>query len=242
MKEKTMKRITALLLALFSIGIIRAQNVNPFPRTIQVNGSAEMEIIPDEIYVQVTFKEYDKKGSGKVDIDKIRSGFLSAYRSLGMPDSLISVLSYDGNNGDLWYRKKKKKEELYNSISYQIKFANTAKMDELVNKLDDDATQVFRVIKTGHSKLEEFRKQLKIQAVKSAKEKADYLGAAINEKIGQAVNIEEPNEFYYPFQNNYAANYKMVDMAAREVADAGPAVDFQKLKLRYEVKVVFALN
>jgi len=237
-----MKRITALLLACFSIGIVQAQNASPFPRTIQVNGSAEMEIVPDEIYVQVTLKEYDKKGTGKIDIDKIKSGFLSAYKSLGMPDSLISILSYDGNNGDIWYRKKKKKEELYNSISYQIKFSNAAKMDELVDKLDDEATQMFRVIRTSHSKLEEFRKQLKMQAVKAAKEKADYLAASIEEKIGQAVTIEEPNEFYYPFQNNYASNYKVSEMAARDVADAGPAVDFKKLKLRYEVKVVFALK
>jgi len=236
-----MKRITALLLACFSIGIIHAQNATPFPRTIQVNGSAEMEIVPDEIYVEVTLKEYDKKGSGKIDIDKIKSGFLSAYKSLGMPDSLISVMNYDGYNGDIWYRKKKKKEELYNSISYQIKFANTIKMDELVNKLDDEATQAFRIIRTSHSKLEEFRKQLKIQAIRAAKEKADYLAASIDEKIGQAVSIEEPNEFYYPFQNNFASN-KMVEMAARNTSDDGAVVDFKKLKLRYEVKVVFALK
>jgi uncharacterized protein len=236
-----MKKIGALLLACFSIGIVKAQNASPFPKTIQVNGSAEMEIVPDEIYVEVTLKEYDKKGSGKVDIDKIKSGFLSAYKSLGMPDSLISVLSYDGDNGDIWYRKKKKKEELYNLISYQIKFANTTKMDELVDKLDDQATQSFRIIKTSHSKLEELRKQLKIQAVKAAKEKADYLAASIDEKIGQAITIEEPNEYYYPFQNNFASN-KAIEMAVRESASDEPAVDFKKIKLRYEVKVVFALK
>ena len=38
---------------------------NPYPKTITVTGSAEMEIIPDEIYVQVHLKEYDKKGDGK---------------------------------------------------------------------------------------------------------------------------------------------------------------------------------
>ncbi len=47
-----------------------AQNYpNPYPRTITVNGSAEVEIVPDEIYVQVDLKEYEKKGQGKVTID-----------------------------------------------------------------------------------------------------------------------------------------------------------------------------
>jgi hypothetical protein len=68
-----------------------AQDRNPYPRTITVNGSAEMEIVPDEIYVQVYLKEYEKKGSGKVSIDKIRQDFLTVVRSLGLPDTAVSV-------------------------------------------------------------------------------------------------------------------------------------------------------
>ena len=75
-----------------------AQVQNPFPRTITVNGSAELEIVPDEIFVQVYLKEYDKKGGGKVTIDKIRQDFLTAVRSLGLPDTAISVSGYDANN------------------------------------------------------------------------------------------------------------------------------------------------
>jgi len=42
-------------------------------------------------------------------------------------------------------------------------------MDALVDKLDDDATQSFLIVSTSHSKITEFRKQLKIQAIKAAK-------------------------------------------------------------------------
>src|SRR5947209_7139290 len=94
---------TVLTLASF------AQNVvNPYPKTITVNGSAEMEITPDEIYVQVDLKEYEKKGSGKVTIDKIRQDFLIAVRSMGLPDSSIVIAGYDGYNGNPWMRKKSK--------------------------------------------------------------------------------------------------------------------------------------
>ncbi len=67
-------------------------------------------------------------------------------------------------------------------------------MDELVEKLDDEATQNFRIERTSHSKILEYRKQLKIQAIKAAKEKADYLAAAIDEQVGAAVTITEPND------------------------------------------------
>lgn len=232
--------LTASILAMSSF----AQNVvNPYPRTITVNGSAEMEITPDEIYVQVDLKEYEKKGSGKVTIDKIRQDFLVAVRSLGLPDSSIVIAGYDGANGNPWWRKKNKlKDELYSSISYQVKLKSSAQVDQLVDKLDDAATQNFFVQRTSHSKLTEFRKQLKIQAVKAAKDKAIYLAEAVNEQIGVAVTINEPNEYYQPYYGNAMANRMVRTQAVEMDQSEEPQADFKKIKLKYDVNVVFALK
>lgn len=221
-----------------------AQNYpNPYPRTITVNGSAEVEIVPDEIYVQVDLKEYEKKGQGKVTIDKIRQNFLTAVRSLGLPDSSISIAGYDGANGNPWWRKKNKlKDELYSSISYQVKLRSSAQVDQLVDKLDDAATQNFFIQRTSHSKLTEFRKNLKIQAVKAAKEKAGYLAEAINEKVGEAVTINEPNEYYQPYYNTMAnMRMKSAEMDQQSAPDQ-PQADFKKIKIKFDVSVVFALK
>jgi len=217
--------------------------VNPYPKTITVNGSAEMEIVPDEIYVMVDLKEYEKKGQGKVPIDKIRQDFLTAVRSLGLPDSAVSVAAYDGFNGNPWLRKKNKKDVLYASITYQVKLRNTAQIDQLVDKLDDNATNNFYIARTSHSKLEEFKKNLKIQAVKAAKEKAGYLAEAINERVGEAVTINEPNEYFQPYYGMVAN--RMMKTEALQMADQAadqPQADFKKIKLRYDVTVVFALK
>lgn len=54
--------VTSSILAMTTF----AQNhVNPYPKTITVNGSAEMDITPDEIYVQMDLKEYEKKEAVK---------------------------------------------------------------------------------------------------------------------------------------------------------------------------------
>src|SRR6476469_10755672 len=102
---------------------------NPFPKTITVTGSAEMEIVPDEIYVQVDLKEYEKKGQGKVTIDRIRQDFLNSVKTVGIPDSALSIAAYDGYNGNPWLRKKNKKDELMASITYQLKLKSSKQMD-----------------------------------------------------------------------------------------------------------------
>ncbi len=211
-------------------------------KTINVNGSAEMEVVPDEIYVQVELREYDRKGGSKVEIEKIKSDFIKAAMSIGIAETDLSVQSYQGWDGNYWlYRKNKKKNpDLKASITYQVKLSSTKKMDELVEKLDDEATQNFFIARVSHSKLQEFKKQLKIQAVKAAKEKATYLSEAIGEKVGEALTINDPNEvrFYpQPMMANQMMKQEMADDGA-----ATPEIGFKKIKLQFDVNVIFALK
>jgi uncharacterized protein len=240
-----MKQLLFLLLTLSLLKAHAQVPANPYPRTITVNGSAEMEVIPDEIYVQVDLREYEKKGSPKVPIDKIKTEFLQAVRNLGIPDSAVSIASYEGYNGYPWWKRKKKDPQMFASIAYQVKLNSSYKVDQLVDLLDDEATQNFQVVRTSHSRINEFRKQLKIQAVKAARDKAQYLSEAINEKPGEAVTIAEPADvsiYYYTPRGylNKAANMTMERDQAAPAEQQG--IDFKKIKLKFDVNVVFALK
>lgn len=246
-----MKRTLITVCAIFIMGVAIGQTnspfyTNPYPKAISVTGSASMEIIPDEIFVQVDLREYEKKGSGKTDIQKIKTTFLETCKSIGIPDSLISVASYQGMDQLYWFYKKRKAPEMMASISYQIKFSNIKLIETLISRLDDEATQNFFIAKTSHSKTEEFRKQLKIQAVKAAREKADYLAKAIFETVGEAISIQEPVEqSEMPFENRVFASNVLVKARGTTgniAEDEIQGVDFKKMKLKYEVNAVFALK
>lgn len=243
-----MKKILVTAAVIITAYSSKAQSqpvCDPFPKTISVTGSAEMEVIPDEIYVQVDLREYKKRGEEKVDLEKIKTDFLNNCKAVGIADSNIAVASYDGYNLSAIWRRRKKDPDMFASITYQIKFSNTRLIDQLVDKLDDEATSNFSIVRTAHSKMAEFRKQLKIQAVRAAKDKANYLAESVNEKVGEAITITEPEESSSSdvvsgrYKSNLASN-----VVSKYDAFGGydNGIDYRKIKLRYEVKVLYALK
>src|SRR3954464_12463071 len=94
-----------------------AQEAKPVQRTISVNGSSEIEVIPDEIYVQVDLREYNKKNGDKIDINTIKNNFLAACKSIGLTEKDVTVQSYQGyDNNYGWMKKKKENPDLKASI------------------------------------------------------------------------------------------------------------------------------
>jgi uncharacterized protein YggE len=118
-----------------------------------------------------------------------------------------------------------------------VKVKTVDDMDKLVDKLDDEATQNFYISRTSHSNMDSIKKELKIQALKNAKEEAVYLASAFGDNVGQAINIHDPNE---------GSNYPQPIMYKAMAADANQLspmnVDFKKIKIQYGVNVVFELK
>ena len=243
-----MKKLILLIAAVIFFNVTWSQQpttaVNPFPKTITVSGSAEMEIIPDEIYVNISLREYQKKGESKKELEFIKSQFLESCKAANIADSAVSIASFTGYNNYVDFRKRKKDPNLMASITYQVKFKDSKTMDALVEKLDDEATQSFIIANTSHSKMTEFRKQLKTQAVIAAKAKGLYLTEAINEKLGAAITIEEPDENskWSSTSNNSVSQYRSQAIISYADKDIPQEIDFKKIKLRFEVSVVFALQ
>jgi len=238
--KKTILALSACLLIFFT----HAQTVDNTikQRTINVTGSAELQITPDEIYVQIELREYIKKNGDKVDIEAIRNKFLAAAKSMNIADSDVVVQGYSGWDGNYWYyqKNKKKNPDMKAGITYEVKVKKVDDMNKLVDKLDDEATQNFHISRTSHSNMDSIKRELKIQAVKAAKAKAAYLAAALDENVGQALTINEPNEASdYP--RPMYANTMMKAQASDESAPAIDA-DFKKIKIQYEVNVIFELK
>lgn len=241
---KTLASLFALTAIMLTTTLTTAQTIlqQPKIKKIVVTGSAEMEVDPDEIFVNFMLREYHKGNKEKVGIDAIKKEFLDACFKAGIPKENISVEGMAGNAyGDWFVRKRKKDPDFVASITYIIKFTSSKGVDELVPRLNDEAVSNMYISRKSHSKMEEFRKTVKINATKAAKEKALYLAESIGEKLGGALLIEEIDTGSPMPYMMKAANMAM-EMSADAAYGGETSMPFEKIKIRYETRAEFELN
>ena len=76
-----MKRFWMLAVAAtLSLTALAQEHVEPFPSFVQVTGTAEREVEPDEIYLSITINERDSKG--KIKMVDLTSSFFKKHTSV----------------------------------------------------------------------------------------------------------------------------------------------------------------
>ena len=146
---------------------------------------------------------------------------------------------YD-QSGWYWLRKKKEPDFMATS-TFSIKFSAAAQIEKLISMLDDNGPQNMNISRSSHSKMEEYRKQIKINALKAAKDKATYLCESIGAQVGEALYIKEIENGYNP--PVYMEKTAMSNMAMSDGGGFTPSgLDFQKIKIRCEVMAQFAIK
>lgn len=242
------KIFIGLIVACFSTVLISCKsedNKMESPKKIEVTGSAEMEFIPNEIYMTFTLKEYLDAAKKKVKLESIKNDFLTLCKVVGIADSNISISSYTGNErwDYYWYKRRKTEPDFMSSISYAVKVSSPDKLDKMVASLNENAIDNFYIGKASHSDIEQLRKEVKTKALIASKTKADYLAKSIGEELGEALLIQEIENSYNSYYSNALSNSNMVSQTAMSMeGDNSSGPNFQKIKLRYEMKVEFKLK
>jgi uncharacterized protein len=226
---------------------VQAQVQPSFPnmKKIEVTGSAEMEVIPDEIYFSISLREYFKdKDKNKVEITELEKQLQAAVNAAGVPKENFQIENIYGYR---YWPGRKKPVDFLESKRYVLKMNNLAKVDEIMSKVDAKGIEYVNISRYEHSKIEQYRKDIKTKALQAAKDKAAYLLQGIGEQVGGVLEIQElgGNDGYpIPYPMYRASNEMMMSKAAGDVMEqaAEPEIDFRKIKIRYEVRAVFAIK
>lgn len=207
-------------------------------RKIEVIGSAETEITPDIIYLGISLKEYfkDNNNKRKVEIETLERQLQTAVLNAGIPKENFTINNINSYN---YTWEKKKNPDFLASKQYRIKVTDLSKLNQILGAVDSKGIQYTNIESYDYSKIEAVKKDLKVKALKAAREKASYLAEALDDKLGDAIDIQEINNEFFP-QPMYRANVMMKSDALEEAAM--PEIDFKKIKLNYQMKTIFELK
>ena len=250
MKNKFISATILLTVITVMMNACQSHSSNPeIKNKIEVTGSSEMELVPDEIYLTFTLKEYLKDKS-KIKIENIKKTFLEVCKKAGLNEKDISISNYNGNEtyDYYWYYRRKREPNFVASISYQIIVKSMDVIDKIVDEMNSDAVENFYINKVSHSNIEEKRKEVKNNAVIACKTKAESMLNSIGEKIGNALLIQEiendmastPSYGYAGVEDNLYSN--SISKSNFELDNSSINPDIKSIKLRYVIKAEFEIK
>lgn len=170
-------------------------------RTITVTGSADMLVPPDEMSLEISYREYwvvhNKKKAG---ISEIEEQIVKAAGKAGIPKEDIVINTayawkYNWNYWHYWW-------DYYNHLvqkNMTVKMKSSGQLNKMIQYLKDEDVNRQAILNiqlngSSNQKIQEYRKMVKERAVQAALEKADYLLEAVGEKRGAVVTIVEMDD------------------------------------------------
>jgi uncharacterized protein len=98
----------AVALTAFSQSTTTMQTEKDVVKRIEVTGTAELEVIPDELYFSISLREYfkdEKNQRDKVGMETLEKQLIEAVKAAGLPKENLSVSGTSGYRE--WNNKKK---------------------------------------------------------------------------------------------------------------------------------------
>lgn len=229
-----MKRfILAAAVALLALPAA-AQVQEAFPSYIQVNGRAEREIAPDEFYLQIVINERDSKG--KVSVESQQRDMIAALKRLGV--NVEKQLKVANLSSEFF-----KKNTSVATAKYQLQLGSSAEVGKVWQALDGLGISNVSILKVSHSQLERYKSEVRVEAMRNAKQNAATLAEAIGQTIGKCFYVYDSNNDVMPvFYNNMAVMRSAKAFDAAEAAAEEEPLDFKTIKLQYNVQAKFVLE
>lgn len=227
-----MRRFILFILTMTTLfSTMEAQNKDQY-RYIEVTGTAELEVIPNEIYLSIQLNEADWKN--RRSLEQLEQDVINAIRKLGIPTENLSISGANSKLEKEFWRGK----QIYGRKDYVLKLTEADKIGQVMRELEQKKIANVNLLKVDHSDMDKFKKEVKILAMKNAKEKADYLLEAIGEKTAKPIYIQERN--YSP--PTYRSNMYMAKSVDAAEYKKGYAIKFQEMKLIYEIFARFEIE
>ncbi len=232
-----MKILTTLLLftICFSANAQTIENNKDNTPYITVTGTAEREVVPDIIYISIVLQE-KVVNKANYTIATQEEKLKKALQALGIDFKNLSLA--DASSEIIRYKRKDKGIE--ERQEYLLKVSNATEVRKVFEMLHDNDIKEASISKVDHTQMDALRKEVRIDAIKAAKDKATYLLQAIGEQPGKPLVITEEQEDQYNIEN-YRANVFRYEKDSKQ-DNANIETDFKKIRIKFSYFVKYSIK
>lgn len=201
---------------------------------IEVTGTAFREIEPNEIYVTVRLKEFEENRQ-KVSLEKLEKDFYEAVKAAGIDRKRVELA--DAGSDLSKFRRRDK--EAFREKTFQIKLSSAAELEKFIEKLSPVKVDAADVTRLHHSDYEKLKLELKVEALKAARSKAETLVQSIGSQVGKPLMIRD-FDFVQPYME-MKANVAMRGMESDQF-QAEESISFRKIRMQAQITAQFEIK
>jgi uncharacterized protein len=226
-------KILVVLFSFFACAL-GAQIQDNDKKFIEVTGTGEIEVVPDEIFVTIMLQESREKDA----LSKQEEALKRHVKELGIDAQNLTL-----NSADADYRQFRAfKKEVVLTKTYILKLSNVSILTQLYDRLDKMNAHDAYVSKINNSKIIEHAKEARVKAIKAAKEKAEYLLAAIGSQAGSPLQVTEmENYIHNPMYRNIEK--KVSNIRVLDTYESGEEeMSFRKIIIKSSIHVKFEIK
>ena len=220
--------VFAVMLSVVSMASGFAQTIKS--PTIEVTGSATINIVPDRITIEVGMEEYYKVkvfgDSSIVRLSDIEKNVRTAFAMAGVPDNRI-VVSDVGN-----YRNRDVSANFLMAKRLSATVTDFSQIENIYDRLDRRGITSFNITRIDNSDMERYNREGLKAALDAARDKAEYIAENEGLTITMPYEIVEngPNYYESPSFSNVAF-------------DSGSGMEnLRRIVRRYSVKISYTFS
>lgn len=209
---------------------------------IDIIGTAKREVVPDKIYISVMINEKDNKA--KETLEELEQKMIHKLKELGINVEKQLVVKDLASNFKFYFLLK---ADVFTSKEYEILVHDAQTAGRVIVQLQALNISNISIDRVEHSKLDSLRLEVKKEAVKNAKAKAEALTSPLDQHVGKALFIQEVDESGDKFSNRLQGRVAGVQIRGASSLNSQPNsqlpnINFENIKIEASVQIKFALE
>ena len=238
------QHILIALITFISLGACMPSNAQTnqelLPRTINVNGKAEIKAEPDRAIIRFSVENKDKElNRAKQEVDKTVANILAMTKDLGIEKKHVKSAQIISRPEYSWKSKKRELIGYYVSRQIEIDLHDLNNLGQVMHDATEMGITNMNSPQFYSSRKDEIYREALTTASKNAKANAMVLAQALDTKLGKVHQINATNVHYNQprmMQSNMRAMSADAEMAPQKSYQAG------EITVVADVNVVFDID